>query len=90
MFPRESYQEGSIDLAPGDLLVTYSDGLVEARNARDEEFGAERLRLILPPMRGLPAEDAGARLLAEADRFLGDERPLDDLSLVVIVRRPKE
>ena len=90
MFPRETYQEGSIDLAPGDLLVIYSDGLVEARNARDEEFGAERLRLILPPMRGLPAEDAGARLLAEADRFLGDERPLDDLSLVVIVRRPPE
>jgi sigma-B regulation protein RsbU (phosphoserine phosphatase) len=90
MFRDERFAEGSVDLEPGDLLVVYSDGLVEARDHRQEEFGMERLRRILPALHGLPASEAGARVLAEADRFLGHERPEDDLSLVLIARHPAE
>jgi len=77
--------EGSLDLEPGDLLVVYSDGLVEARNAAEEDFGVERLRRLLPELRGLTAEAAGGRLLAEVDRFMGEERLHDDLSLVTVL-----
>jgi phosphoserine phosphatase RsbU/P len=88
MLPGATYVEGGLDLAPGDLLVVYSDGLVEAQNATEEEFGMERLRRLLPGLRGLDAEAAGRRLVAEVDRFVGGERVRDDLSVVTVLRRP--
>jgi len=87
MFPGATYTEEALDLAPGDLLLAYSDGLSEARNERGEEYGVERLRGLLAELRGLPPEDIGGRILKDVDRFLGDARPEDDLSLVVVTRR---
>jgi hypothetical protein len=78
--------EGALNLDPGDVLVAYSDGLTEARNARDEEFGAERLRSLLPRLKDLPAERAVEVVIQEVNAFLGEERPHDDLSLVVVAR----
>lgn len=86
MLPGGAYREDRVDLAPGDLLIVYSDGLVEARNALGEEFGSDRLLALARGLRGLPAERCGAALVEEADRFLGEERPHDDLSLVVVER----
>ncbi len=86
MFEESSCAEDVVDLAPGDLFVAYSDGLTEARDAAGEEFGEGRLRSLLPSLRGLSAEDAGARLLREAEAFLGPQRPQDDLSIAVILR----
>src|SRR5437867_1643313 len=80
------YKEGDMLLQPGDALVVYSDGLTEARNAADEEFGAERLRALLPRLRGLAAEQAVRLLIDQVTAFLGGERPHDDLSLVVLAR----
>jgi sigma-B regulation protein RsbU (phosphoserine phosphatase) len=81
------YREESLELAPGDLLLAYSDGLTEARNLAGEEFGMERLEALLPTLRGLPPPEVGARLLEEVDRFLGEARLEDDLSVVAISRR---
>ncbi|HET6277157.1 MAG TPA: PP2C family protein-serine/threonine phosphatase [Candidatus Polarisedimenticolia bacterium] len=88
MLPGGAYRENRVDLAPGDLLIVYSDGLVEARNAQGEEFGNDRLLALARGLRGLPAEQCGARLVQAADRFLGEERPHDDLSLLVVERLP--
>src|SRR5262245_9302185 len=81
------YKEGDLQLEPGDMLVVYSDGLTEARNASDEEFGPDRLGALLQRLRGLPAELIVQRVIEEVNLFLGSERPHDDLSLVVLVRR---
>ncbi len=89
MLPGGEYREERFEMAPGDLLIVYSDGLVEARNAQDEEFGTERLLDLARRLRGLSAEQCGARILQEAERFLGEERPHDDLSLVVVERLPR-
>ena len=86
MMPEADCREGSVDLLPGDMLIVYSDGLTEARNARDEEFGVERLRAVAAGLRGLGAEEAVARLEAAVVEFLRGERPHDDLSLVVLAR----
>lgn len=87
MLPGGSYEESLVDLQPGDLLIVYSDGLVEARNRDDEEFGDARLLELVGTLRGLSAEQCGARLLQAVHGFLGDEKPHDDLSLVVVERR---
>jgi len=80
------YTEGELTLDPGDLLVVYSDGLTEARNTQDEEFGADRLQELLPRLRGLSAEESVRVVIDEVTAFLGRERPHDDLSLVVLAR----
>ncbi|MFQ5877847.1 MAG: PP2C family protein-serine/threonine phosphatase [Acidobacteriota bacterium] len=86
MLPGQEYGEGRVELEPGDLLVAYSDGVVEARGPDREEFGAERLRALLPRLRGLSVGKAGALLLEEIDRYLAGERPGDDLSLILALR----
>jgi len=86
MLPRVAYEEGRLDLAPGDVLLVYSDGLTEASNPSGEEFGSGRLEAVVPRLRGLSPAAVGELLLVEVDRFLGDARASDDLSLVVVRR----
>jgi sigma-B regulation protein RsbU (phosphoserine phosphatase) len=86
MFPDSRYAEGRVELSPGDLLVIYSDGLVEACDSTGTEFGLERLRRLVPSLRGLPVGEAGRSLLLTIDQFLGRERPHDDLSIILVRR----
>jgi len=81
-----SYQEALTGMSPGETLLVYSDGVTEALDRDGEEFGTARLKDLLTRLRGLPAEEAGRTLLREVDAFLGDARPHDDLSFVVLAR----
>jgi serine phosphatase RsbU (regulator of sigma subunit) len=86
MLPGNPYGEATLSLAPGDLLVVYTDGITEAANAEDEEFGAEALMALVGARRGdsLPALDAA--LLGELDRFTGGAPYLDDRTLLMLRR----
>lgn len=86
ILPEAAYIEQQLELAPGSLLLVYSDGLTEAMNSKDEFFGEERLQALLSGLNELTAKEAGERLLTEVARFVGEERFTDDLSLVVIKR----
>jgi hypothetical protein len=86
MFPSATYEEGSMDLLPGEALVAYSDGLVEATNAADEEFGLERLERSVARLRAVPVPVWGKEMLAELEAFLGGGKPADDVSLLVVRR----
>lgn len=86
IIPESTYNEQLIELHPGDLLLVYSDGLTEACNEQGEFFGNQRLSEMLPKFKGLSAEAAGARLLAEVEQFIGNAPPSDDLSLVLLKR----
>lgn len=80
------FAEGRVEMDPGDLLVVYSDGLTEARDASGHELGAKRVEALLPRLRDLPLDRAGETLLGEFRRFVGSERAHDDLSLLLIHR----
>ena len=80
------YDEQTLHLDAGDLLVVYSDGLTEARAEDGTFFGDDRLRLMLPHLRDLDVAEAGRLILSELDRFVGDARPHDDLSLILLKR----
>jgi sigma-B regulation protein RsbU (phosphoserine phosphatase) len=86
MFPEAIFSEQRVDLADGDALIVFSDGLTEAMNGNDEFFGDERLRARLPALARMAAQGIGTRLVAAVDEFVGDARPHDDLSLVVLRR----
>jgi serine phosphatase RsbU (regulator of sigma subunit) len=86
MMPGATYQEQEVDLQPGEMLVVYSDGLTEALNQAGDFYGDDRMRAVFPTLSALSARDAGARLLASVDAFIGETRPYDDLSLVILKR----
>ena len=78
------YAGGSLTLRPGDRLVVYTDGVVEAQNADREEYGEVRLESLL---RGpQPATAAGTleQLLASVDDFTGDAVRFDDVTCLVL------
>jgi sigma-B regulation protein RsbU (phosphoserine phosphatase) len=81
--PGTRFPSGSVTLAPGDLLVIFTDGVVEAVNERDQEFGEARL---LDVLRATPAESAAAtlqRLTSAVDAFAGSSRQHDDITCLV-------
>jgi sigma-B regulation protein RsbU (phosphoserine phosphatase) len=78
------YKEQQITLKKEDLLLIYSDGLTEARNIQGDFFGEKRLFDLLSKSESDTAEELGERLLKGVDRFIGDARRNDDLSLIVL------
>ena len=82
-FDGASYDEVEIALAPGDVFVFYTDGLVEAR-ARHEDYGEERLLRGVEQHSGRPAPELGDALLRDLEAFLDGNSPADDVTLVVI------
>jgi len=83
------YQETALRLAPGDLLIFYTDGLVERKDAAGNLFGFDRMATVLEGLRGQAADVALAALLNAADDFADGIGPHDDTTLL-IVQRTKE
>lgn len=75
------------DLAPGDLLLAYSDGVVDARSPEGEQFGDERLARALATSPGDP-DEVVCHLLDELTRFTRDEPAYDDVTLLAVMRTP--
>jgi sigma-B regulation protein RsbU (phosphoserine phosphatase) len=83
MFDGVVYDELEVDLGPGDAVVFYSDGVVEARSGT-EEYGVERLLRGIEAHAALAAPGLGEQLLGDLEGFLRGETPHDDVTLVVI------
>jgi len=88
MLGAANYEEGGSRLEPGDLLIAYSDGLTEAVGPDGEEFGVDRVAGMVESLRDLSPPLAGRRILDAVEAFLGDARPDDDLSLIVVRMEP--
>lgn len=80
--PSEVYSEQSMALEPGDLLVLYTDGVIEARNFDGDEFGRERLREFVAGYGDLTARQALRNIVWDVRRFVGLAEQSDDLTLV--------
>ncbi len=83
LFPDISYESRIISCLPGDILVIYSDGVTEARNEKEEEFGEERLQAMVQMHGHLSAQELLQLLLKEVIQFAGSAPQHDDLTLVI-------
>lgn len=81
-----TFSEQSIELSTNDMLFVYSDGLTDAQNDTGAFFGESKLMELLPQLAAYPAQVVGERLLAEVDRFVGDARASDDISIAILKR----
>jgi sigma-B regulation protein RsbU (phosphoserine phosphatase) len=84
MFAKEPLELRSEALVTGDVLVFYTDGVTEAENASEEEFGVERLSAIVQRDFSLSAEELVANILAGAASFCSEVGFQDDVTILVV------
>jgi sigma-B regulation protein RsbU (phosphoserine phosphatase) len=76
--------EEELDLAPGDRLVLYTDGLTDALAPGGRAFGLDRLSALLQAHAGRPAEEMVAAAFARTAAFQAGGPQYDDMSLLVV------
>ena len=81
---RRSLRLESLQLSAGDALVFYSDGVTEAMNESQEQFGEERLMQAVAEADGLDAGAVRERILSGVKEFLNGVAPQDDMTIVVL------
>ena len=86
LFCDAHYSVCKLQMGPGDVLVFYTDGLTEARNPADEEYGAHRLLASLKDCHRLGAQEVANKCVGDLNSFLSGARMLDDLTLMVVRR----
>lgn len=82
--PDVKYNCGSVTLAPGDWLVIFTDGMVEAEDARQEEYGEARLLAAIQSGKMLQPGELLKRLMSELDLFVGNTPQHDDVTCLLI------
>lgn len=79
-----SYQSGSVILAPGDWLVIFTDGVVEALNTRGEEYGEPRLLAAIATSSGGSPGQMMQRIMTDLDLFVGNTPQHDDVTCLLV------
>ncbi len=84
LFPNSTYQERALDLEDGDLVVIYTDGIIERRNAAGEEFGLRRLAQAVVDCRDRQPSEVIESILGELDRYSHGRAANDDQTLFAL------
>ena len=87
IFEETSYDEWSVTLQPGDIVVFHSDGIAETMNSEGQFFGTERLRKLIETHHELSATELSDTILREVDWFAQSAPLSDDRTLVVLKAR---
>ncbi|MGH9499315.1 MAG: PP2C family protein-serine/threonine phosphatase [Terriglobales bacterium] len=79
-----AYEPGTVTLQPGDWLVIFTDGVVEALNAKDEEYEEWRLLKVLQDGISVTPAELLRRLMADLDAFVGTTPQHDDITCMLV------
>jgi sigma-B regulation protein RsbU (phosphoserine phosphatase) len=79
-----SWAQGQVRLESGDLLVAFTDGVSEAMNGSDDEWGEDQLIGAVQTTRSAPAQVIPDRIMTSADEFVGGTPQYDDMTLIVL------
>jgi hypothetical protein len=88
VMPDAEFQPAAASLAPCERLFLYTDGVVEAFDARDEEYGELRLEAFLATQRAVPPAELVEAVVQEVLAFGAGVPPHDDMTLMVVARGP--
>ena len=79
-----AYQETRVQLTPGDKVVFYTDGIVEAMNQQEEMFGFERLLEVVQGAKTMTADSLLKEIIDRVNTFVGKAAQHDDLTVIVV------
>jgi sigma-B regulation protein RsbU (phosphoserine phosphatase) len=83
-----AYQDRAVDLLPGDTVLVFSDGVVEAMNVAEELYGGERLKTDLRAVAALAPEDIARSVKRQVDAFTGEAPKADDVTILALRWQP--
>lgn len=86
LLPSATFEEAAAEMAPGDLLALFTDGILEAENQAGEAFGDERIAALVAEHRREQPAAVAARLREAVHRFRADGAAADDATLIVLKR----
>jgi sigma-B regulation protein RsbU (phosphoserine phosphatase) len=86
LFEAVDFEQGTVQLNPADFILLYTDGVSEAMDAHNRQFGEERLRRILLDYRQAAAEDMAEAIEQALTAFTGEAAPSDDITFVIARR----
>jgi sigma-B regulation protein RsbU (phosphoserine phosphatase) len=84
ILPETKYESATVTLAPGDWLVIFTDGLVEAENALQDDYGETRLLAALDAGKSVEPAEMLKRIMAEVDLFVGNTPQHDDVTCLLL------
>jgi phosphoserine phosphatase RsbU/P len=84
ILPETKYDSATLTLAPDDWLVIFTDGLVEAENARQDDYGEARLLSAIEAGQSVAPAEMLKRLMAEVDLFVGNTPQHDDVTCMLL------
>jgi sigma-B regulation protein RsbU (phosphoserine phosphatase) len=84
VIPGLSYQQGVVDLAPGDTLLIFTDGITESINAEGQEFGKARLSALFDGRPVADAREAISRMLERVERYAQGVEQFDDITCLAL------
>jgi serine phosphatase RsbU (regulator of sigma subunit) len=77
------YEAKTTELVPGDVVIWYTDGIVECENAQGEEYGEKRFRASVRRAAALEAGDMRDAIVSDATAYFGDAPRKDDITMIV-------
>jgi phosphoserine phosphatase RsbU/P len=83
LFEDAPYTQGTLKVAPGSVLVAFSDGLTEPENVYGEEFGMDRLRDEILRQRNAPPQRLAENLISAAEQWAGTPDQADDITVII-------
>ena len=84
IYKEKTYKSSSIDLQFGDMLILYTDGVINASDTNKQHYGIEKLEKNIQNLNNLTSEEVVNRLLRSIIIFEGDNRQADDISLLAL------
>jgi len=86
IMPEVDYRGQQVEIRKDEVLLVYSDGLTEAKDERGDFYGTGRVQALLPSLNHLNADQITNHIISDVERFIGDARWYDDLSMIVMKR----
>ena len=90
VMPGINYRHDSITLSPGDAVVFYTDGVTEAMNEEDEEFGTDNLQEVFATAPPIECQEATMAVFRAVSAFAGDAPQFDDITCLTLCRSGAE
>ena len=87
VFEEAKFGQRELELAPGESLLVYTDGVTEAMNEAKDLFGEDRLEQAVTGVAGFSAEKIAERVIERVEGFVLEAERSDDITLLVIQRR---
>jgi len=84
LFEHAIFEEEALTLSPGDVIVSFSDGVTEAMNIEGEEFGDDHLVDLVQSYRDKTPEALLEALMADVRTFCGEATQSDDITVVLV------